>query len=97
MSTQHATNDVDLRAPDRGRDQYVERRNRSYTETKLGTKTTEFYVMIIAIVGILVATYADTSDTLTKNDGMRYAAFVAVAYIVSRGLAKLGTREPYDD
>ncbi len=51
--------------------------------------------MIIAIVGILVATYADTSDTLTKDDGMRYAAFVAVAYIVSRGLAKLGTREPY--
>jgi hypothetical protein len=97
MSTQHVTNDVDLRTPDRGRDHRDERRHRTYTETKLGTKTTEFYAMIIAIVGILVATYADTSDTLTKNDGMRYATFVAVAYIVSRGLAKLGTREPYDD
>ena len=70
MSTQHATNDLDLRGPDRSRDLRDERRTRTYTETKLGTKTTEFYVMIIAIVGILVATYADTSDTLTKDDGI---------------------------
>ena len=95
LSTQHAPNDVDLRTPDRARDHREERRTHTYTETRRGTKTTEFYMMLIAIVGILVATYADTSDTLTKNDGMRYAAFVAVAYIVSRGLAKLGTGEPY--
>jgi hypothetical protein len=43
-----------------------------------------------------VATYVDSGDTLTKNDGIRYATFVAVAYIISRGLAKLGTREPYN-
>lgn len=42
-----------------------------------------------------MATYSDGNDTLTQGDGVRYAAFVAMAYIVSRGLAKLGTREPY--
>jgi len=70
---------------------------RTFTETKLGFKTSEFLVMVGAIAGILIATYADGDDTLTQNDGWRYAAFVAIAYIVSRGLAKLGTREPYTD
>jgi hypothetical protein len=97
MATRLGTNDLDLRTPDRDRDRRDDdRRTRTYTETKLGTKTTEFYVMILAIVGIVVATYVDSGDTLTKDDGIRYAAFVAVAYIVSRGLAKLGTREPYN-
>jgi hypothetical protein len=32
---------------------------------------------------------------LGANEGWRYIAWVAAAYIVSRGLAKLGTREPY--
>ena len=95
MATQHAPNDLDLRMHDGIREPREDRRTRTYTETKLGTKTTEFYAMILAIVGIVVATYADSGDTLTKSDGIRYAAFVAAAYIVSRGLAKLGTREPY--
>ncbi|MBA2624333.1 MAG: hypothetical protein H0U89_01805 [Acidimicrobiia bacterium] len=43
------------------------------------------------------ATYVDGDDTLTQNDGWRYAAWIAIAYIVSRGLAKLGVREPYTD
>ncbi|MCI3948204.1 MAG: sle [Acidimicrobiales bacterium] len=70
---------------------------RTFTETKLGFKTSEFMVAVIAIAAVLVATYADGDDTLTQNDGWRYAAWIAVAYIVSRGLAKLGVREPYTD
>ncbi len=69
----------------------------TYTETKLGFKTSEFYVTVLAAVAVLVATYADGDDTLTQNDGWRYASWIAVAYIVSRGLAKLGVREPYRD
>ena len=68
----------------------------TYTETKLGFKTSEFLIMVAAAVAILVATYVDGDDTLTQNDGWRYASWVAVAYIVSRGLAKLGVREPYN-
>lgn len=51
---------------------------------------------IAAIVAILIATYAD-EDNLDAADGWRYVAWVAVAYIVSRGLAKLGACEPYTD
>ena len=71
--------------------------HRTFTETKLGFKTSEFLVMVAAVLAVLIATYADGDDTLTQNDGWRYAAWIAVAYIVSRGLAKLGVREPYDD
>jgi hypothetical protein len=76
------------------------RRTRSYgsggtfTETKAGFKTTEFMVALAAIVAILIATYVADAD-LGANEGWKYMSWVAVAYIVSRGLAKLGTREPY--
>lgn len=66
----------------------------SFTETKAGAKTTEFLLAVVFIAGILVATYMD-EDSLGREDGWRYASFVAVAYLISRGLAKLGTREPY--
>ena len=79
------------RAPERRRE------HRTFTETKLGAKTSEFYFAIVAIAGILIATYVDGDDSLVLDDGWRMAAFVAVAYIISRGLAKLGTREPYTE
>ena len=69
---------------------------RSFTETKLGFKTSEFLMMLIFVVGVLVAAYASSADALSREDGWRFASFVAAAYIVSRGLAKLGTREPYN-
>jgi hypothetical protein len=67
---------------------------RTFTETKLGFKTTEFMLAIAAIVAILIATYVADAD-LGANEGWKYMSWVAVAYIVSRGLAKLGTREPH--
>jgi hypothetical protein len=66
----------------------------TFTEVKAGFKTTEFLLTLAAIVAILIATYVADAD-LGANGGWRYASWVAVAYIVSRGLAKLGTREPY--
>ena len=67
---------------------------RAFTETKAGFKTTEFMLALAAIVAILIATYVGDAD-LGANEGWRYIAWLAAAYIVSRGLAKLGTREPY--
>ena len=69
---------------------------RTFTETKAGYKTTEFIFAVAAIVAVLIATYAE-DDSLDAADGWRYASWIAIAYIVSRGLAKLGTREPYTD
>jgi hypothetical protein len=67
----------------------------TFTESKLGVKTSEFYMMLIFIAGVLIAAYMDGDDSFAREDGWRLASFVAVAYIVSRGLAKLGNREPY--
>jgi hypothetical protein len=67
---------------------------RTFTETRNGFKTSEFWVMLAFVVAVLLATYAD-EDSLARDDGWLFAAFAVVAYLVSRGLAKLVTREPY--
>ena len=68
---------------------------RTFTETKNGFKTSEFVMMLVFVVAVLVAAYADGEDSLGHAEGWLFAAVVAAGYIVSRGLAKLGTREPY--
>jgi hypothetical protein len=70
------------------------RTRRTFTETKAGFKTTELMLAIAAIVAIIIATYVADAH-LGANEGWRYASWVAAAYIISRGLAKAGTREPY--
>ena len=65
----------------------------THTETRKSFRTTEFYAMLLFVAGVLVATYLD-EDSLARADGWRYASFAVMAYIVSRGLSKLGTREP---
>jgi di/tricarboxylate transporter len=72
------------------------------TETKQAFKTTEFWAMVVVIVGILVAAASikggDTTgtDEFIAKQAWLYVAIVAVGYMVSRGLAKSGSREPYD-
>src|SRR5215218_10441995 len=59
-------------------------------ETRHGFKTTEFFLTIVALAGVLIATYAD-SDSLNRVDGWRFATFIVIAYVISRGLAKLAS------
>lgn len=70
---------------------------RTFTEAKNGFKTSEFYVMVLFVAGVLIAAYADADDALARDDGWLYASFAVVAYVISRGLAKLATPEPYED
>jgi hypothetical protein len=74
------------------------------TETKHAFKTTEFWAMIAVVVGILVAAWvvgdegegAGTGgDAFPAQRAWLYVAIVAVGYMVSRGLAKAGSSEPY--
>jgi hypothetical protein len=74
------------------------------TETKHAFKTTEFWAMVAVIVGILVAsamvdqgegTGGGAQDAFPAVRAWLYIAIVAVGYMVSRGLAKAGSREPY--
>lgn len=66
-----------------------------WTETKAGPKTTEFIFMVIVVAGALIAAYVDDEDSYHIEDGWLYATIAAAAYFISRGLAKSGTREPY--
>ena len=73
------------------------------TETKQAFKTTEFWAMVGVIVAILVSAAAikggDTSgtDEFIARQAWLYVAIVAGAYLISRGLAKSGSSDPYTD
>jgi hypothetical protein len=70
------------------------------TETKHAFKTTEFWAMVAIVGGILIASWivdegGAGDDAFPAARAWLYVAIVASAYIVSRGLAKAGSREPY--
>jgi hypothetical protein len=71
------------------------------TETKHSSKTSELYAMILAVAGILVACWYvgrdDANDPFRAEQAWLYVAIVVGAYLISRGLAKSGSREPYWD
>ena len=95
MSMQSSERDVDVRTWS-GTDGRTGTAHRTFTEAKSGFKTSEFFVMLAFVAGVLLTTYAD-EDSLSRTDGWRYAAFAVAAYVISRGLAKLAVREPYTD
>jgi hypothetical protein len=64
--------------------------SRTQDETKNALKTTEFFAMVGVIVAILIATAV--SDSLNDVRAWTLVAAVAIGYIVSRGLAKSGTK-----
>jgi hypothetical protein len=68
-----------------------------YTETKEFFRTSEFWIAVIGVFGVLLAAYSDGGDSISREDGWRYATALGVGYVISRGLAKAGTREPKDD
>ena len=59
-------------------------------ETKHSLKTTEFWAMAGVIGAILIASYV--SDSLGDVRAWTLVAAVASAYMISRGLAKAGTK-----
>jgi hypothetical protein len=64
---------------------------RTFDETKLSVKTTEFWAMAGVIAAILIA--SAVSDSLGDVRAWTLVAAVATGYMISRGLAKSGT--PY--
>jgi hypothetical protein len=68
---------------------------RSFDETKLSLKTTEFWAMAGVIGAILIA--SAVSDSLGDVRAWTLVAAVAIGYMISRGLAKSGTRYSGDD
>lgn len=73
-------------------------RRRLETETKASFKTTEFFAYLAVVAGVLIAA-AVVDEANGGGFGARqawlYVTILTVGYMVSRGLAKSGSREPY--
>jgi hypothetical protein len=77
---------------------------RRSTETKSSFKTTEFIAYLAMLAGIFIAGavakatgYANHHDIFRADRVWLYAVILTVGYMVSRGLAKSGSREPYTE
>ena len=69
---------------------YSETRLTTGDETKNALKTTEFFAMVGVIGAILIATAV--SDSLNDVRAWTLVAAVAIGYMISRGLAKSGSK-----
>jgi hypothetical protein len=82
---------------DNGRNGVV---RRLATETKSFFKTSEFWAYLVVLAGILIA-----GNSVEKAEGGHdyfgadkvwlYATILTVGYMVARGIAKAGVRDPY--
>ena len=64
---------------------------RESTETKASTKTSEFFVYLAAVAAILIASLV--VDGFNATEGWMFFTFLSIGYMISRGLAKSGSRE----
>jgi hypothetical protein len=76
-------------------DDYIGYGRRPWSETKPFFLTSEFLAFLLAAIGVGVA--MATSDLLDAHHGWTLMAAIAIGYMVSRGLAKSGSRDPNPD
>lgn len=70
------------------------------TETKSAFKTTEFVAYLVTFVLILIAGNAieieeGGTDYFAADKVWLYITILTVGYMISRGIAKAGSRDPY--
>jgi hypothetical protein len=70
------------------------------TETKSSFKTTELIVFVLATLGVLIAAAVTDNGDDGQGFGAKaawlYVTLLTIGYMVSRGLAKAGSRDAYD-
>jgi hypothetical protein len=69
-------------------------------ETKASFKTTEFFAFLAAAAGVLIAAgVVDEANSggFGARQAWLYVTILTVGYMVSRGIAKSGSRAPADD
>jgi hypothetical protein len=89
----------------RGNDSIGVTRNRSRgEETKPSFKTTELIVYVVAVLGVLIASQVvgdrannDGTDIFAADKAWWYITLLTIGYMISRGLAKSGSRSSDND
>ncbi len=78
----------------------VDAPHRSTTETKSAFKSTELIVFVLSVLGVLIA--AAVTDNGDDGQGFGaasawlYVTLLSIGYMISRGLAKAGSRAHND-
>src|SRR4051794_13849673 len=68
------------------------------TETKSSYKTTELIAYVVTVIAVLIASALEDNNTgFDAQHAWFYVALLTIGYMISRGLAKSGSREPYTD
>src|SRR5688572_2147213 len=73
--------------------------SRLATETKQAFKTTEFWAYVLAVIAVVVAGTVDDAEgsAFGADDVWLLVTLLTIGYMISRGLAKSGARDPYWD
>ena len=75
-------------------------RRRVSAETKPSFKTTELIVFVVVVVGVLIASAVidngDDGQGFGAKAAWLYVTLLTIGYLVSRGLAKSGSRHHED-
>jgi hypothetical protein len=82
----HASPDVDARP-----------RRRASTETKASFKTTEMIVYVLSVLAVLIASEVMDDGDFNAKEAWFFVTLLTIGYMVSRGIAKSGSRDFYDD
>ena len=94
MSTHGAAGTHRTGAETGGRRRRVDR-SFARTETKSAFQTTEMIAYVAVLAAVLIA--GAVADGFGARSIWLYATILTVGYMISRGLAKSGSHEPYDE
>ncbi|WP_030659734.1 hypothetical protein [Streptomyces rimosus] len=87
--------------PESGRSRAARTERPTSAETKPAFKSTEFFVYLAAVVAVLVASAvvganAAETDRFPAGQAWLYVTLLTIGYMISRGLAKCGSRDITD-
>lgn len=66
-------------------------------ETKPSLKTTELIAYVVVALAVLIASAVVDSSDFGAQEAWWYVTLLTIGYMVSRGLAKSGSRDFFDD
>jgi hypothetical protein len=67
------------------------------TETKASFKTTELIVYVLSVLAVLIASKVVDDGDFNAKQAWFFVTLLSIGYMVSRGIAKSGSREYYED
>ena len=69
---------------------------RGSSETKASFKTSELIAYVIVAIAVLIAAAITDASDFGAQEAWFYASLLTIGYMISRGLAKSGSRNLYD-